>query len=523
MFNNNSDNDKENDTNKFHLVKINNSDLIVSKYSDLNNDSRNRDHLNEEEMKLYFFETVRKIIKIGLPTTLFFLSLYVEQAISLAFIGKKYNNPDMINAMGIVNLYIDCTFFSLVIGLLAGLDTLLSNSLGTKNYYLFGLYVHRARLITYLISTVLFIFHYFYGLSIISLFKIEKSALEYCSRFFYPSLLYIMLMIQFTINFRVLSILERSRVCIVTLVITTLMHPLWCHLFINVFGYDLLGAGYSLMTTQFINMTVSTIYLHFFHPNKETYFCINKDCFTGWVGYLKFTLPSTFVLFADSMAYQIQAIFAIFMTKEDYALHIMVSNLANIFFTLTHGFGIAATVMIAEKIAKNLIKESKAIALYSFILAEIIMSIVVIILILFRNKVITIFIDDDSLISKGIPLVVLLAVGEIFDITQGVMACIYKGLGKQRHASIISFFQFYVVQIILSYILGIQFNMGVMGIWLSILIGNLLTTLIYIYFLTGFNFEQINRETTERLEKDQKLISNNKLDSTNNSPIEELS
>jgi putative MATE family efflux protein len=489
---------------KLYLVKINNGKTIVSKYTGLVESEK--EQVEDEAIKLCFSETVTNIIKIGLPMTLFFLSLYLEQTISLSFIGKTYGNHDMINAMGIVNLYIDCAYFSLVMGLLGGLDTLLSNALATGNYYLFGLYIHRSRLITYIISVGLVIFHYFYGLKVMSLFGIDKTTLEYCQQFFYPSLVYVLFMIQFNINYRVLSILDRSKVCVYLIVTTTVLHPLWCYLCINVWKFGITGAGFSLVITQVLNTVISSLYLHLHHPRRETYFCINADCFVGWIDYLKFTLPSAFMLFADSMAMELQAVFAIFMTKEDYALHIIVSNIANIFVTMTHGFGVAATVMIAEKIAKNLIKESKAIAIYSFILAEIVMSGIVIILILFRNSIIGLFIDDESLISKGGALVVVLALAEIFDITYGVLSCIYKGLGKQRQASVIAFVQFYVIQTVLTYILGIKLGFGVIGIWLSILTGNLLATLIYLFFLTRFNFEQINKETTERLEKDQKLI-----------------
>jgi MATE family multidrug resistance protein len=505
----NTNNNEEHETNKLYLVKINNSQTMVSKYTGIVEELK--EHLDDEEIKLCFSETVRKIIKVGLPMTLFFLSFYLEQSISLSFIGKKYNNPDMINAMGVVNLYIDCTYFSLVIGLLAGLDTLLSNSLGTSNFYLFGLYVHRARLITYLISAVLFVLHYLYGIAIISLFGIDAVTLGYCKEFFYPSLVYVLLIIQFSINYRILTLFEKTRVCVALILATLLLHPLWCYLFINVWGYGLKGASYSLILTQFINMIVSTVYMHFFNPNRETYFCINKDCFLGWKDYLKFTLPSTFIIFADAMAFEIQAIFAIFMTKEDYSLHIFISNIANIFFTLTHGFGIATTVIIAEKITKKFIKESKAIAIYSFILAEIIMSCIVILLILFRNSAITLFVDDETLINKGAPLVVLFALEEIFNITQGILACIYKGLGKQKEASIIAFVQFYVLQIIFTYIFGIKLKMGVIGIWTSILFGNMATTMLYLYYLNRFNFEKIGKETSERLEKDQELIAKNSI------------
>jgi MATE family multidrug resistance protein len=391
--------------------------------------------------------------------------------------------------------------------LISGLDTLLSNSLGTKNFYLFGLYAHRARLITYMIYFIISLFHYMYGLSIIELFGIDKITLQYCRRYITPSLIYTFFIIQFSVNYRILCIFEKTMASIIILAIPTFLHPVWCHIFINVLGKNIYGAGISMIISQAIAAVLITLYMHFNNPQKETYFMINSDCFSGWYEYIKFTLPSAFMILADALAIEIQAVFAVFMSKQDYALHILISNIANLLITLAHGFGIAATILIAEYMAKSMIKESKQIALYSFILAETLMSFVVILLMLFRNSVLKFFIDDEDLLTKGSVLVVVLAIEEIFDMTQGVLGCIYKGLGKQRQASIITFLQFYVIQILLSYVLGIKMKLGVVGIWISILLGNLISTLIYIFFIFRFNFEQIIKETTERLEKDQKLIS----------------
>ena len=77
----------------FHKVKINNSQTIVSKYTTLNEEDRIVDH---EEIKIQFLNCVKRIAKIGIPSSLFFLCLFLQQAICLAFIGKKHSNHDMI-------------------------------------------------------------------------------------------------------------------------------------------------------------------------------------------------------------------------------------------------------------------------------------------------------------------------------------------------------------------------------------------------------------------------------------------
>lgn len=495
----------------YRELKIN-SIPTFSKYSSINTTHGNTgsfsQDIDEQEMKLYFLQCVKKISTIGFPTMLFFLSLYLQQTMCLSFIGRKYKNQDMINAIGIVNLYINCALFCFVVGLISGLDTLLANTIGSSSKYLFGLYIHRARIITYIFSIVLCIFHYYYGLKIIRLFSIDESTLIHCEGFIVVSLFYVLFDIQFGINFRILSILDRPTICVIILILSILMHPLWCYLFINFLDKGVLGAGYALLASQSSNMIVSTLYIHFSNVMpSESYFCINKDCFLGWSDYLKFTLPSTLMLCAEWLAFEVQAVFAISISKHDYSIHIFISNIATLMYTLCHGYGMAATILIGEYIAKGMIKYSKAVALYCFLLAEITMSLLIILVMVFRENVLKIFIDDVELLEKGKPLIVILCIAEIFDSTQSVMASIYRGLGKQRVASVICFVQFYVVQIFFTWLLAIKMQMGVKGIWCSILIGNLLTTIVFCYFFTKFDFSKINLETKERLEKDQQLIS----------------
>jgi MATE family multidrug resistance protein len=492
----------------YHKIKINNTS-VISKYSKLTTTLSADNQIDEKEVRLFFIESIKNIIKIGLPTMLFFLCIYLQQSISLSFVGRKYNNQNMINAIGIVNLYINCTLFCYVVGLISGLDTLLANTLGSGNLYLFGLYIHRARLITYIFCLILCIIHNIYGVKIISLFITDKQTLLYCDRFLWLSLVYILIDIQFGINFRVLAILNKSSLCLLILLISSILHLLWCYIFINVLDYDVMGAGISILLSQLINMIFSTLYIHYCRPlPDEAYFRINLDCFKGWLDYLKFTLPSAFMLCAEWMAFEVQAIFAIYISKEDYSIHIFLSNLASLLYTLCHGFGMAATILIGEYVAKGLIRQAKSIALYSFVLSEITMSFCNIFLIIFRTSVLKVFIDDKKLLeaAHGKGLIIILSIGSIFDITQSVMGSIYRGLGKQRWASVITFVQYYVVQIFFTWLFAIKLQMGVSGIWYSILLGNVLTTVLYLICFSRFNFEKINLETKERLEKDQNLL-----------------
>ena len=79
-----------------------------------------------------------KLSLIAFPGMFFYLSLLLLQTINLAFIGQKYGDDNMINAIGITNLYINCTLTSSYTGLVSGIETLAANEFATRRYRLVG-------------------------------------------------------------------------------------------------------------------------------------------------------------------------------------------------------------------------------------------------------------------------------------------------------------------------------------------------------------------------------------------------
>jgi Na+-driven multidrug efflux pump len=73
---------------------------------------------------------------------------------------------------------------------------------------------------------------------------------------------------------------------------TVILHPLWCYLLIIVADLDIVGAAYAMGVTQFINLLIISIYIHYWTPNPESYFCFNKESisFNRICDYLKVSI-----------------------------------------------------------------------------------------------------------------------------------------------------------------------------------------------------------------------------------------
>lgn len=90
---------------------------------------------------------------------------------------------------------------------------------------------------------------------------------------------------------------------------------------------------------------------------------------------------------------------------------------------------------------------------------------------------------------------------------QYTFSSILRGLGKQTQASVLSIIVFYFVMITLAYILGVEHKMGVLGIWVAILIGNILAgILFFIMLIFIIDWEEVKKETLLRLKNDNKIL-----------------
>lgn len=478
-----------------------------------NNNGNYAIFIGDDTKESYSFKIIaRHIAKLSLPTIFFYILMHVQQTICLSFLGKASKNQEIINGYGVTMLYISCTLSCVTAGVVSGLDTLLPNSHASGNFKLFNIYAQRARIITIMIGIILSVVHLFTAIPVLRFFGASEESLIYAKQVLPLALLAAILESQFSINFIILAVINKVYNTLILLSVSIIIHVVNNHIMINKFQLNTVGAGVSMVISQILNLSFTTILIYLenrsiTNVNKLTlFFSLNKDITSGIMTYIEFVLPNTLLLTAEWMAFEIQGLFALAMSDNDYSVHLIIANLAHLSNTFSCGFAMATAILVAEKVGKLMMKESKFVAVYSFIIAQSFMSIIVILIILFRNSVFHLFTENDKLLDLGRDSVILLSLFSVFDATQSVMAGVFRGYGKQKIASIIALVQFYLVQTFLSWLFGFYFKKGVFGIWLSIVIGGFLTTVIYFIVFLGLDFDKIKIETKKRIETDSKMV-----------------
>jgi multidrug resistance protein, MATE family len=468
-------------------------------------------YFNNQDEVIEILPALKYISKIVFPNMFFFIGFYLQQTFNLIFIGHHYSEKvqkDAIDAVGISHLYVNCTLLSIVIGIISGFDTLGSNAYGAKRYYLFGLYFQRSILIGFSITGILFIFHYIFAVRFITWMGIDEDVLVFLRMYIKIMMFFVIFDVQYSINFRYFNIIGKSHVNLIILCASVILHPCWCYLFIKILNLGVRGAAISLILSQMFNAGAGLYYLIVFKPVPESIFPFNKDSLVGWGEYLKIALPSAFLGCAEWLAFEVTSVIAIWIGKLDYTVHILITNLGLNIFTISFGFGISACIIVGNSITKKSVYYVKSYSKVIFCYGWVVLSLVLIIIYSIRKKILYIFIDDIEVIEKGQEVIFLLCLQKLADISQGIFAGIFRGLGKQGIASKIAFVNFYITQIFFAVLLGKWMGLGVYGLWMALVIGSSSNALAYFYILNNFDLNKIREEIILRLEKDTSLLNN---------------
>lgn len=160
------------------------------------------------------------------------------------------------------------------------------------------------------------------------------------------------------------------------------------------------------------------------------------------------------------------------------AAHQVAINLAAATYMMASGVASAATIKTGNNLGKqNLLDlRQSAIASYHVIIAF--MSITALIFVLANNILPYIITDDIHVISIAAQLLIIAGFFQLFDGTQVVGLGILRGLGDVNIPTIITFLSYWIVGMPVGYLLGIQFGLGVNGIWYGLTLGLLSASIL---------------------------------------------
>lgn len=186
---------------------------------------------------------------------------------------------------------------------------------------------------------------------------------------------------------------------------------------------------------------------------------------------LSLGLPSGFQYFFEVGAFAFAVVMVGWLGTAQLAAHQIALNLASISFMAVLGISVAGSIRVGNAVGMKDIEETRRAGFTASLMGASIMFVAGIIFILGRNLLPTLYVNDEVVISYASSLLIIAALFQISDGTQAVGIGILRGLTDVKIPTAITFIAYWIVGLPVGYLLGFNFDLGVQGVWIGLLLG----------------------------------------------------
>lgn len=194
--------------------------------------------------------------------------------------------------------------------------------------------------------------------------------------------------------------------------------------------------------------------------------------------FLSLGIPSAFQIVFEVSAFVFAAIMMGWISEETLASHQISISVAGMTFMVTLGFSFAATVRIGQYLGRQDIVGVRRVGRITWCLSTAFMTCSMIGIFLLREQIPTWFVDKPEVIKLTAQLLVVAALFQIFDGIQITMIAALRGTKDVRIPMFIVMFVYYGFCLPLAYILGFVVEWKGVGIWVALLAGLLLSSIV---------------------------------------------
>ena len=249
----------------------------------------------------------------------------------------------------------------------------------------------------------------------------------------------------------------------------------WVFIFGNV-GFPALGldgAGWATFASRMFMMLTIMVYVMSRNRYKkyDVSFHFKSVNFSVIKKILSLGLPSGFQYFFEIGAFSFAVIMVGWLGTNQQAAHQIAINLASISFMAALGISVAGSIRVGNAVGKQDTKEIRRAGFTASFMGASMMAFAGIIFIVFRNFLPTLYIEDSLVISISSSLLIIAALFQISDGTQAVGIGILRGLTDVKIPTAITFIAYWIVGLPVGYLLGFNFELGVQGVWIGLLLG----------------------------------------------------
>lgn len=191
--------------------------------------------------------------------------------------------------------------------------------------------------------------------------------------------------------------------------------------------------------------------------------------------------PISLQYFFEVGAFSGAAIMVGWIGAQELAAHQIAINLAAFTYMGASGIGVAATIRAANAFGKRDFKEIKLSAISSYHLVIFYMCVTAVIFLTCNRLLPWLYIKNEEVIVIASQLLIIAAFFQISDGIQVIGAGILRGLSDVKIPTLITLIAYWIIGLPLGYVLGFTFELGALGIWISLSFALTLAAILLYY------------------------------------------
>ncbi|XP_022769511.1 protein DETOXIFICATION 34-like [Durio zibethinus] len=388
--------------------------------------------------------------------------------------------------------------FGFMLGMASALETLCGQAFGAGQIKLLGVYMQRSWIILFGACFALLPL-YLYATPILKLLGQEPDIADLAGEF---TMQVIPQMFSLAINFPTQKFLQaQSKVGVLAWIgfVALMEHIVIVYLFVNVFKWGTVGAAAAYDISAWTIAMAQVIYIVGWC--KDGWKGLSWVAFKDLWGFVKLSIASAVMLCLE--IWYFMTIIVLTGHLEDPIIAVgslsICMNINGWEGMLFIGINAAISVRVSNELGSGHPRAAKYSVFVTVVQSLLIGIVSAVIIVATRNKFAVIFTDSKEMQKAVASLAHLLGITMVLNSVQPVISGVAVGGGWQALVAYINLFCYYIIGLPLGFVLGYPIKLGVEGIWVGMIFGTFLQTLILLYIIYKTNWNSEVEQASERM------------------------
>ncbi|XP_073150037.1 protein DETOXIFICATION 40-like [Henckelia pumila] len=443
---------------------------------------------------------LRYLFRLAGPAVVVYLLNNIISVSSQIFCGHLGNLELAASTLG--NSGIQLLTYGVMLGMGSAVETLCGQAYGAHKYEMLGIYMQRSTILLTLTGIPLLTI-YIFSKQILLFLGESKTVASAASLFVYGLIPQIF---AYAANFPIQKFLQAQSIVNPSAYISAgalVVHLFLTWLVLYVFHWGLLGAGFVLSLSWWIIVVAQFVYILVSDRCKETWTGFSTMAFSGLWGFFKLSVASAVMLCLEAWYYQIIMLIAGLLPDPEVtldSLSVCVTILGWVFM-VSVGFNAAASVRVSNELGAGHPKSAAFCVVVVTITSLIIAFVFGVVSLVLRHQLSYAFTSGQVVSDAVSDLAPYLAGAILLNGVQPVLSGVAVGCGWQAFVAYVNVGCYYIVGLPLGAVLGFKFNLGAKGVWLGMMGGTAMQTIILVWVTIRTDWNKEVDKARSRLEK----------------------